>query len=104
MGPNQAAWNKRVQRRVAVTSSSLKSMKGLKLMGLTDVVTEHLQRLRVEELELCKVFMRLIAWLNTNCKYYLTAICSDLYSVSSSNCCATIFSFVMIPPCKLKRI
>ena len=79
MGPNQAAWNKRVQRRVAVTSSSLKSMKGLKLMGLTDVVTNSLQGLRIEELELCKAFMRLIAWLNTNCKYFLS-LCIGLYA------------------------
>ncbi|OBT51212.1 hypothetical protein VE04_08393, partial [Pseudogymnoascus sp. 24MN13] len=69
MGPNQALWNKAVQHRVAVTSTALGSIKGIKLMGLTEHVAHQIQDLRVAELELSKAFRRLIAWMNLNSNF-----------------------------------
>ncbi|KFY37136.1 hypothetical protein V494_04888 [Pseudogymnoascus sp. VKM F-4513 (FW-928)] len=66
MGPNQALWNKAVQHRVTVTCTALGSIKGIKLMGLTEHMAHQIQDLRVAELELSKAFRRLIAWMNLN--------------------------------------
>ncbi|KFY97582.1 hypothetical protein V500_01998 [Pseudogymnoascus sp. VKM F-4518 (FW-2643)] len=69
MGPNQALWNEAVQHRVAVTSTALGSIKGIKLMGLTKHMAHQIQDLRVAELELSKAFRRLIAWMNLNSNF-----------------------------------
>ncbi|KFY61345.1 hypothetical protein V497_03025 [Pseudogymnoascus sp. VKM F-4516 (FW-969)] len=69
MGPNQALWNKAVQHRVTVTSTVLGSIKGIKLMGLTEHMGHQIQDLRVAELELSKTFRRLIAWMNLNSNF-----------------------------------
>ncbi|KFY10231.1 hypothetical protein V491_07753 [Pseudogymnoascus sp. VKM F-3775] len=69
MGPNQALWNKAVQHRVTVTSTALGSIKGIKLMGLTEHMAQQIQDLRVAELELSKAFRRLIAWMNLNSNF-----------------------------------
>ncbi|OBT61047.1 hypothetical protein VE03_09160 [Pseudogymnoascus sp. 23342-1-I1] len=69
MGPNQALWNKAVQHRVTVTSTALGSIKGIKLMGLTEHMAHQIQDLRVAELELSKAFRRLIAWMNLNSNF-----------------------------------
>lgn len=69
MGPNQALWNNAVQHRVAVTSAALGSIKGIKLMGLTEHMAHQIQDLRVVELDLSKAFRRLIAWMNLNCEF-----------------------------------
>ncbi|OBT87528.1 hypothetical protein VE02_03750 [Pseudogymnoascus sp. 03VT05] len=69
MGLNQALWNKAVQHRVTVTSTALGSIKGIKLMGLTEHMAHQIQDLRVAELELSKAFRRLIAWMNLNSNF-----------------------------------
>ena len=50
----QGKWVDSIQTRVAVTSSHLSSIKGIKMMGLTDLVSGILQDLRVRELNLSK--------------------------------------------------
>ncbi|KAF4629350.1 hypothetical protein G7Y89_g8798 [Cudoniella acicularis] len=54
----QKEWIEAVQKRVAITSSALSSMKGIKMQGLTDRLSEDLQELRVQELEFAKPFRR----------------------------------------------
>ncbi|TGO26008.1 hypothetical protein BPAE_0068g00420 [Botrytis paeoniae] len=54
----QKEWVEAVQKRVAITSSALKSIRGIKMQGLTTRLSEDLQELRVQELEYAKPFRR----------------------------------------------
>lgn len=58
----QALWLEAIERRIAATGAMLDSMKGVKMGGLTDVLREDLQRLRVEELDNSKKFRKLMIW------------------------------------------
>jgi hypothetical protein len=49
-----------VEKRVSMTSSMLAQIKGLKMMGLTDYMSELIQNLRVAELECSKKFRMFI--------------------------------------------
>ena len=49
--PAQKAWNTATQRRVAVTSSMLISMKVIKILGLQDCMANCTRYLREEEME-----------------------------------------------------
>ena len=64
IGPARMAWNGRVQQRVSTTSSTLSQIKGIKMMGLTDRITRHIQSLRVAELDSSKDFRLLFVWMN----------------------------------------
>jgi hypothetical protein len=63
-------WLEAIERRIAATSAMLSSMKGVKMSGLTDVLREDLQRLRVDELEISKRFRKLLIWTMAFCKYF----------------------------------
>lgn len=76
MGPSKGIWNAAVQKRVGVTSSALGNMKGLKLMGMTNIVSSDIQNLRVRELDLSKKFRRLIVWMNCICNFSLSSFFS----------------------------
>ena len=54
-------------------------MKGVKLMGLTQLLSDRIQSLRLSELELSKVFRKLIVWMNLNCQlsYLMSLVCFD---------------------------
>ncbi|PQE21513.1 ABC multidrug transporter protein [Rutstroemia sp. NJR-2017a BVV2] len=54
----QKEWVEAVQNRIAITSSALKSIRGIKMLGLTTRLSEDLQELRVQELEYAKPFRR----------------------------------------------
>lgn len=47
----RAAWNGDIEARVAMTSNILAQIKGIKSMGLSDMMTEHLQEKRRTEIE-----------------------------------------------------
>jgi len=64
MGPARMAWNKNVQKRVAVTTSVLHQIKGVKMTGLSESVSHSIQSHRVTELESSKGFRILAVWLN----------------------------------------
>jgi ATP-binding cassette subfamily C (CFTR/MRP) protein 1 len=65
----QALWLEAIERRIAATSAMLESMKGVKMCGLTDVLREDLQRLRVDELDISKKFRKLMIWTMMICQY-----------------------------------
>lgn len=65
----QALWLEAIERRIAATGAMLDSMKGVKMGGLTDVLREDLQRLRVEELDNSKKFRKLMIWTMMICQY-----------------------------------
>ena len=58
----QALWLEAIERRIAATNAMLNSMKGVKMGGLTDVLREDLQQLRVDELNISKKFRKLLIW------------------------------------------
>jgi ABC-type multidrug transport system fused ATPase/permease subunit len=49
-GPSQRAWMAGVQQRVGLTATVIGNMKSIKLSGLSEAVTDYVQKLRVEEL------------------------------------------------------
>ncbi|KAF8857368.1 putative multidrug resistance protein [Acephala macrosclerotiorum] len=62
VGPRQRQWVAAIQRRVSMTSSMLGSMKSVKMMGLSDILTDTLQSQRVRELDLSKHFRVMGLW------------------------------------------
>lgn len=64
----QALWLEAIERRIQATTAMLNSMKGVKMGGLTEVLREDLQKLRVEELEISKKFRKLLIWVMGFCK------------------------------------
>ena len=64
----QALWLEAIERRIAATAAMLDSMKGVKMCGLTDVLREDLQRLRIDELDISKKFRKLLIWTMMICQ------------------------------------
>jgi len=62
IGARQAAWLEAIERRIKATTAMLSAMKGIKMCGLTDILTTALQALRVDELKISKRFRRVIVW------------------------------------------
>lgn len=58
----QALWLEAIERRIAATAAMLDAMKGVKMCGLTDILRDDLQILRVEEMDTSKKFRKLIIW------------------------------------------
>ncbi|KAK6607376.1 ABC multidrug transporter [Botrytis cinerea] len=54
--PRQRQWMQAVQKRVAYTSDVLGSFKGMKMLGLTNMITGNVQDLREQELQKSKRF------------------------------------------------
>lgn len=67
----QALWLEAIERRIAATNAMLNSMKGVKMGGLTDVLREDLQQLRVDELNISKKFRKLLIWTMGFCQFCL---------------------------------
>ncbi|KAJ5720496.1 uncharacterized protein N7483_008430 [Penicillium malachiteum] len=60
--PAQKAWAEKVQKRIGVTSSMLKDMKSVKILGLNDVFFGLITKLRVAELKTSAQFRKLFIW------------------------------------------
>ncbi|CAG8957988.1 hypothetical protein HYFRA_00000331 [Hymenoscyphus fraxineus] len=60
--PRQALWLQAIEKRIAATAAMLNAMKGIKMFGLTDVLTKTLQDLRVKELNISKKFRKILVW------------------------------------------
>jgi hypothetical protein len=60
IGEAQKRWVRGIQTRVDVTASVLGSMKEVKMLGFSDIVTKLVQDLRVSELQLSKAYRRLL--------------------------------------------
>lgn len=68
IGPRQGRWVKAIQRRVGITSSILRSMKSVKMMGLSNNLSKTLDEQRIRELNLCKGFRLMSLWRIVTCK------------------------------------
>jgi ATP-binding cassette subfamily C (CFTR/MRP) protein 1 len=87
----QALWLEAIERRIAATSAMLESMKGVKMCGLTDVLREDLQRLRVDEMEISKKFRKLMIWTMMICRY------TDPYHARNTNSFLAYISPIVSP-------
>ncbi len=56
--PRQRRWMQAIQKRVGVTTEAIGSIKGIKMTGLTDKISEQIQGLREFEMEESKRFRR----------------------------------------------
>ena len=64
MGGRQRMWVQAVQSRIGVTSSVLASIRGVKLLGMTDSLSSVIQKYRINELLASKPFRKLVVWVN----------------------------------------
>ncbi|KAF2873543.1 P-loop containing nucleoside triphosphate hydrolase protein [Massariosphaeria phaeospora] len=58
----QALWLEAIERRIGATTAMLSSMKGVKMGGMTEVLRNDLQQLRIDELNISKKFRKLLIW------------------------------------------
>ncbi|KAF4630786.1 hypothetical protein G7Y89_g7350 [Cudoniella acicularis] len=58
----QALWLQAIEKRITATTAMLGAMKGIKICGLTDIVTKMLQDFRVNELRISKKFRKILVW------------------------------------------
>ena len=78
---SQKEWVAAVEKRVATTAAVLGSIKGVKIHGLTDRLSEVLQTLRVKELDYAK-------------RYRINMICTAVVS-NVTNLCGPLLTFMM---------
>ncbi|KAK6835260.1 hypothetical protein RU639_002156 [Aspergillus parasiticus] len=62
MGRGRREWNQAVQKRVTHTSAFLNLIKEIRMLGLTETISNRIQQLRVTELDLSKRFRVMTAW------------------------------------------
>lgn len=58
----QAMWLEAIERRISSTSSMLSSIKGVKMLGLTESLMACVHGLRMAELDISKKFRKLLVW------------------------------------------
>ncbi|GAA89080.1 hypothetical protein AKAW_07194 [Aspergillus luchuensis IFO 4308] len=81
MPARQKVWVGAIQRRVSIISSALKSMKSVKMLGLSQVLANTLQAQRERELDLSRNFRWLIVWLNVVAS--LPQMCASLVTFAA---------------------
>lgn len=64
----QVAWIEKVQERLRVTSTMLDDMKAVKMLGLSTVMSDMIQKLRNVEIQTSKVYRKLLVWNVLLCK------------------------------------
>lgn len=57
--PRQRAWMQAIQKRVGITTEVISSIKGVKMTGLTEKVSDQIQDLRNFELDESKRFRKM---------------------------------------------
>ncbi|KAB8271856.1 P-loop containing nucleoside triphosphate hydrolase protein [Aspergillus minisclerotigenes] len=58
----QAMWLEAIERRISSTTSMLASMKGIKMLGLSDLLMTCIHNLRLDELRISRNFRKLLVW------------------------------------------
>lgn len=67
-GEAQKQWIDRIQKRLAITSSMLGDIKAVKMLGVSNILSEIVTTLREVEVEASLRFRRLLVWLTLVCK------------------------------------
>ncbi|PWY91611.1 P-loop containing nucleoside triphosphate hydrolase protein [Aspergillus sclerotioniger CBS 115572] len=81
MPARQKVWVGAIQRRVGMISTALRSMKSVKMLGLSETLATTLQGQRERELNLSKDFRWLIVWLNVVAS--LPQMCASLVTFAA---------------------
>jgi len=68
IGKAQGSWLRSVQKRLNATASMLGSIKGIKMLGLTDYISTFIQRMRVEEIVSSLSYRKLLVFSIVLCK------------------------------------
>ncbi len=68
MGNARAAWNLEMESRVSATSNVLAQIKGIKSMGLSVMITEYLQAIRRQEIQISLTERNTRIWLFAFCE------------------------------------
>lgn len=55
-GPALGRWNKRIETRIAKTTETLRQLPAIKMLGLGPIMRDQLHRLRVQEMEISKIY------------------------------------------------
>ncbi|KAI0126998.1 ABC transporter [Xylariales sp. AK1849] len=58
----QVAWIEMVQERLRITSTMLDDMKAVKMLGVSSIMSEIIQKLRQVEIQTSKVYRKLLLW------------------------------------------
>lgn len=69
LGVAQTKWIERVEKRLSVTSSTLKDIKSFKMLGLIDVLGKMISNLRSLEVGTSLQFRKLMIWEIAFCKF-----------------------------------
>lgn len=64
-------WIEKVQERLRVTSNVLDDMKAVKMLGISTVMSDMIQKLRQVEIQTSKVYRKLLVWNVLLCKIRL---------------------------------
>jgi len=67
----QKDWNEATQKRIALTTSALSSVKGMKMLGFTRDTDTLIQGLRAQELEMAKKVRWMMVAYNASGMYAL---------------------------------
>ncbi|OJK00423.1 hypothetical protein ASPACDRAFT_1880763 [Aspergillus aculeatus ATCC 16872] len=103
MPARQKVWVGAIQRRVSIISTALRSMKSIKMLGLSEMLATTLQAQRKRELSLSKDFRWLIVWLNVVAS--LPQMCASLVTfaafvilakIDHSNTLSTVQAFTSL--------
>ncbi|OKL58187.1 hypothetical protein UA08_06868 [Talaromyces atroroseus] len=81
MPARQKLWMGAIERRIGVISMTLKSMRSVKMLGLSDSLGTMLQDRRRRELDLSRQFRWLIVWLNVVAS--LPQMCASLVTFAA---------------------
>ncbi len=68
----QKIWLEASQRRVGATAAMLSDIRGMKMTGLSSQLSENINKLRMEEIRLSKVYRRLLVTVVSLCKRVLS--------------------------------
>ena len=86
IGPARVAWNRGTQKRVAVTSTILSQLKGIKMLGMTDWVLRTVQGFRKDDIHLSRLFrwkIVLVNMIGKPCHQTKSASLLDTYATYS---------------------
>ncbi len=71
----QVAWIEKVQERLRITSTMLDDMKAVKMLGLSTVMSNMIQKLRKVEIQTSKIYRKLLVWNVLLCKMPVRCPC-----------------------------
>ena len=107
MGKRQGKWLAAIQNRLNTTAAMLGSIKGIKMMGLTDLLSSVITKLRIEETNMSIQYRSLLVNSIVLCKLspepiLLIRADADLYVADVTNTLGIVTFFSLLPVCNSK--